>query len=245
MTTIMTSEPGPSQAGGAKAASFDQDLRPLPAKIKVMAWVVYALVRLLMASYRFRVVGIDNRERAAAMHAHGSFCLAVWHEHMMASITGHAFQRFAPLSSLSKDGQVAGYILDKLGFRSVRGSSSRGGKAARDELVQLTRQGYFTAITVDGPRGPRHQVKAGAIDIARRTGVAIVPLGALANRARIFTKSWDRFQFPLPFAKIVIYYGPPIWIPPETEGEDFVRLQHEVALAIDAAEAAARAHLQA
>lgn len=213
-------------------------------KFYTAGWLLYLIVRALALTYRVKIFHVDGTTQAKALHKSGSYCLAIWHEYLFASIVIHRGQPFAPLASLSKDGDVATFILKRLGYRTIRGSSSRGGKEARSELIDVTSQGWFTAITIDGPRGPRRVVKSGVIDIARRSGVAIVPLVAAADREWVFRRSWDQFKLPKPFARIAVQYGDPIVVPQGTEGAAFDACKdvlHEKLLQV---EQDARVHLK-
>jgi lysophospholipid acyltransferase (LPLAT)-like uncharacterized protein len=184
-------------------------------------WLVYILVQMLRVTYRLQIVGLENRKKAEAHHIHGCFALALWHEYLFASIIAHAAQKFAPLASLSKDGELVARVMDMLGFQTVRGSSSKGGPEAREQLVKILEQGFFTALTVDGPRGPRRQVKGGIVDIARRSAVAVLPMLAVAEREWVLSRSWDQFKIPKPFTRIVVVYGEPIFVDAATQGLAF------------------------
>ncbi len=208
-------------------------------KQTIIGWLVYLLAIGLRASYRIRVEGLEHRRAAEALHPKGSFCLALWHEHLFGAILGHANQRFAPLASLSKDGDLVTFVMSKIGFKTVRGSSSRRGEEARHELVQMTDDGWFTAITVDGPRGPRRQVKGGIVDVARRTGVAILPVAVIADRTWQL-RSWDEFKVPKPFARVILQYGPPFTVAADTQGLAFGAAKMSVKSGLESAEAVAR-----
>jgi len=175
------------------------------------------LLRLLRLTWRFEVLNPENRTAAEKAHPSGGFAMAIWHEHLFATIAAHAGQKFAPLASLSRDGDVVSWVMDHLGFCTLRGSSSRGGTEARLQLIHALEQGYFTALTVDGPRGPRRVAKMGIVEIARRTGAAILPVSTTGARSFIFAKSWDRFRLPLPFTKITVTYGKPILVPTDLQ----------------------------
>lgn len=208
-------------------------------KVWIGSRLLALLTRALLASYRYRIDGETNRTAAESMHPSGSFCLAVWHEHLFASTLAHAWQPFSPLASASADGAVVSYVMSRLGLQTIRGSSSRGGSQARRLLVEHTLHGKFTALTVDGPRGPRRVVKAGAIDIARKTGVPIVPAIAAAANPWVLRKTWDQFKIPRPFSRIVLYYGEPILVPAGTQGAAFDEFRLQLRDAINAAEEAA------
>lgn len=248
MTTTMTTRTRISESEGRDdpaAQAKVETYADWPMAKRIRVWLgsrlLYLMVRALLASYRFEIIGLENRKAAEKLSSSGSFCLAVWHEHLLASTLAHAFQPFAPLASPSADGAVVAYIFKRLGLDTIRGSSSRGGPEARQQLIERTRRGIFTALTVDGPRGPRRRVKGGAVDIARKTSVPVLPCIAAAARPWVLTKTWDQFKIPRPFSRIAVAYGPPIVVPPETEGLAFDELKTKVKDAIDAAERVALA----
>ena len=93
-------------------------------------------------------------------------------------------------------------VLERMGLETARGSSSRGGvKALLAAARRMRESGICGCVTVDGPRGPRHEVKEGAIFLAARADAPIVPIRLFMERRKVF-KSWDRFQLPLPFSRV-------------------------------------------
>jgi lysophospholipid acyltransferase (LPLAT)-like uncharacterized protein len=73
------------------------------------------------------------------------------------------------------------------------------------------------AITPDGPRGPRREVKPGVVRAAQRERAWILPLHAAAERAwRI--RSWDRLMIPKPGSRVQVAYGAPFRVAFGTEG---------------------------
>ena len=79
-------------------------------------------------------------------------------------------------------------------------------------MVKCVRQGYHGAFTPDGPRGPRYQVQPGVVTAAQKTGAPILPAVYNAKWKRVL-QSWDRFVIPLPFSRVVVVYGKPIYVP--------------------------------
>jgi lysophospholipid acyltransferase (LPLAT)-like uncharacterized protein len=102
----------------------------------------------------------------------------------------------------------------------VRGSSSRGGKEALSAMVELAAESVDLGITPDGPRGPRHQVKAGVAQLARLTGRPVIPLAFVCGRGHRFN-SWDRFLCPYPFARAVFRFGQPLYFDQNDTVESF------------------------
>jgi lysophospholipid acyltransferase (LPLAT)-like uncharacterized protein len=103
-------------------------------------------------------------------------------------------------------------------------------------LLDRLQEGWSPALAVDGPTGPRRQVKPGAIDLARKSGHPILPLMAIAKSPWIL-RTWDAMKIPVPFSKIYVGYGKPICVPPDVDGENFVKAQQELAQALNDLEA--------
>lgn len=79
------------------------------------------------------------------------------------------------------------------------------------QMMQVLRSGGIVAITPDGPLGPRHVVKPGVIQMSRALCSPVVPLAFGASKKKVFA-SWDRFNLPYPFSRIVIVFGPPFYV---------------------------------
>jgi lysophospholipid acyltransferase (LPLAT)-like uncharacterized protein len=200
---------------------------------KILCNLIYWFSRTLDATYRYKSYGMEHRKLAEAHRPGGAFVIASWHENVMPALLIHRNQKFSPLISQSKDGEFTAYSARKLGFRPVRGSSSRGGSEARQELIKVMDEGYSPAITVDGPRGPRRQVKAGVIDVARKCQAMIVPVCCMGKRNWVLS-SWDKFRIPKPFTNIVLCYGEPIIVPADITEEQFTGFQNLLAERLNA-----------
>ena len=201
---------------------------------RVLLTAGYWVVRALASTYRF-TFGRDARSPEAA-----NYILATWHCNLFAGILAQTGRRHVVMISRSRDGDAVATLCHKLGHRVARGSSrnqgvDKGGQAAKGEMVEILQQGIPGALTVDGPRGPACVVKPGIIEIARITGLPIVPYAALATRSWRF-RSWDAFRLPKPFARIDVHYGEPLHIPADTPFEAFGEYQQRIGAAIDALE---------
>ncbi|MGB5514843.1 MAG: lysophospholipid acyltransferase family protein [Thermoanaerobaculia bacterium] len=127
--------------------------------------------------------------------------LAFWHNRQIGLIrVADELRPVKVLISRHGDGEIIARIVARFGIGSVRGSSTRGGKAAVRQLVSASRQSHL-AITPDGPVGPRYQAKQGVALVAALTGLPITWISWSTDRAWRF-KSWDRFILPKPFARI-------------------------------------------
>jgi lysophospholipid acyltransferase (LPLAT)-like uncharacterized protein len=171
-------------------------------KQKFICWLAYALVGLFQLSYRYRRLNPELRDQASELHEKRAIAYACWHQNALSTVMAHTWRRLAILVSRSFDGEVIAFVAKKFGVHSARGSSSRGGLEALRQLIKLTKDGYEVGFTVDGPRGPRHEVKGGVIALASRT-----------RRTWTLVKSWDQFRVPKPFTEILVLYGQPMQIP--------------------------------
>ncbi len=180
------------------------------------------LVSRIIRSYRYRAY---NDEFLYSQK--GPFLFALFHSAQMLVASYRAPFRTNILVSLSKDGEIAASVLRNLGFGIVRGSSSRRGSEALDELVSAVKSGESAAITVDGPRGPLNEVKSGIIRLSLSTGAPVVCVSAAAKPMYRLEKSWDRFMLAPPFAKVCICFSDPIDIKENTETDYYKKLIRE------------------
>lgn len=140
-----------------------------------------------------------------------NYVLAFWHGTMLVPWYFHREQNFAALISQSKDGALLANSLVKWGYRVTRGSSHKGGKAALETLLENSKQNFSVAITPDGPTGPPRVMKAGAVITAQRSGIPLVLCGVACNKKFVFN-SWDNFEVPKFFSKVVVKYSEPIFV---------------------------------
>lgn len=137
-------------------------------------------------------------------------CIVVfWHGEMLPVLSTFGPLHSVVLVSPSQDGKTLQQLLRDWGHTIVEGSSSRGGKEALLQLVDLAPRNIIL-ITPDGPRGPAQRSKPGAVITAQRSGVPLVHVRMRARHIYTFARSWDRFQLPLPFASITLHISEPI-----------------------------------
>jgi lysophospholipid acyltransferase (LPLAT)-like uncharacterized protein len=199
-----------------------------------------AAVWIVGRSWRCRTSGAWA---PAAALERGERCIyAFWHARLLPLVFAERHRGAAVLVSRSRDGELIARIIERLGYTTARGSSSRGGREGLLEMLSWAERGRLLAVTPDGPRGPAEVVKPGLVWLASHTGRPVVPAAAAADRAWV-ARSWDRFRVPLPFARIEIAYGPPIEVPAglEDEGVEAWRRRIEESLRRLTAEVAARA----
>jgi lysophospholipid acyltransferase (LPLAT)-like uncharacterized protein len=166
---------------------------------------------------------------------------AFWHDSVFLLPYTHRSSGIMIMVSESKDGEIATGILRHFGYEVVRGSSKRRGSRALLDLCEGMRKGKSVAITVDGPRGPRHEAKEGAVFLAGKLRAPIIPVATGAKRFRTLERSWDKLVLPVPFTEGVVLYGQPIMVNGTSREEiEFKRRELEAALDGLTREAAAR-----
>jgi lysophospholipid acyltransferase (LPLAT)-like uncharacterized protein len=138
-----------------------------------------------------------------------------WHENILAPLYLRGHCNLAMLLSQHADADILARVAYHLGFDCVRGSTFRGGARAIWELTERSRHQHLT-LTPDGPRGPRRQLEQGAIYLASRLQLPLIPMGFGYDRPWR-TKSWDRFAVPRPFSRARALIGPPLLFPPNLD----------------------------
>jgi len=177
--------------------------------VPYLSAAVAFVIRLWMSTMRTRIVTADGREHPADPSVQ-QFIYAFWHEGLLAPLATKP--KIRVLISQHTDGELIAQICERLGIGVIRGSTARGGCQALLEMIRSAGGDSHLGITPDGPRGPRRELKPGAVMIASQSGLAIVPVGIGFVRAIRF-QSWDRFALPLPFSKMVGVVGAPIFVP--------------------------------
>jgi lysophospholipid acyltransferase (LPLAT)-like uncharacterized protein len=164
------------------------------------------LASLLARSWRIRLI---HEERWRALRDSGEpYLFVLWHEALLPLLWRHRKQGIAIVVSEARDGEYLANYAESIGYRLVRGSSTRGAARALLGAVRELEAGHPVAFTPDGPRGPRRELKQGVVAAAQRAEVRILPIHAEADRAWRFS-SWDRFMLPKPFARVRVAYGDP------------------------------------
>jgi hypothetical protein len=211
----------------------------------VAAWT---LVRFFWATCRVqRTLGLE-RARDAVRESR-SVIPVYWHQHMLFGVRAlldlrDDGLRIGFLISPSVDGTAPAMLVGKIGGHVIRGSSTHtGARALRDYYETIVKQEISPALTPDGPKGPMHEFKPGAVMLAQLTGKPILPVSVAASHAFRFP-TWDRFELPLPFSRVVIAYGEPVKMPRGVDAESLARLQQEMAGRLQALQQEARAALR-
>lgn len=200
-------------------------------QIPVIAWAVYWFIRLLGPTLRVEVVGVHNavRIRSGGEPAIGAF----WHRCILSAVWIWRQRRIVVLNTVNFDGQWTRRVIERFGFGTAQGSSTRGGIEGLSQMAQSLEAGRNVAFTIDGPRGPRYVAKPGPVILARRTGFPISVFHMGVKYGFTFEKAWDHFQLPYPFSRVVMFVAPPIRVPTNADSAMMKSKQDEMQAALE------------
>lgn len=203
---------------------------PPPPMKPIPAWLPgtgAALLRAMAATWRVRTripPELDPRRRDRSQR----FIYVLWHGMILMACHTYRGLGISIGSSEHRDGEIGARIARRFDFKPIRGSSTRNGANLLRGMMEFARRDTGDiALTPDGPKGPYHQTKPGALFLAGALGWPVVPI-AFTARPRRHLKSWDRFIVPAPFAKVGIATGEPLTVPRRASEEELARLCGEV-----------------
>jgi len=208
-------------------------------QIPIIAAVVYSMIRTLGPTLRYEVLGWHHAEE---VYGAKKQCIwAFWHRVIIPIVWWYRNHSVVVMNTTAFDGQWTRKVIEWLGFGTAQGSSSRGGLRGLAVMARRIEEGKDCAFTIDGPRGPRYVAKPGPVMLARKTGAPIMVFHVGVDRGKTFEKTWDHFLLPMPFARAVIFFAPPIYVPKEASVElmesKHAEMQRELERVRDIAEA--------
>ncbi len=181
---------------------------------RLIPHVGYPVIAALGSTFRWRAEGEEHYQRVLDLGRRP--IMAFWHGRILPATVYFRKRGIVVITSENFDGEWIAGIIERFGYGTARGSSSRGAVKA---LVQLKRDmaaGKPAAFTLDGPRGPARVAQAGAIWLAKATGNPIIPFHIEADRYWT-ANSWDRTQIPKPWSKVAIAIGEPMEIAADSD----------------------------
>jgi lysophospholipid acyltransferase (LPLAT)-like uncharacterized protein len=172
--------------------------------------VGYRVVAALGATLRWRTEGLEHLE--AIVRGGRQPIMAFWHGRILPATVFFRRRGIVVITSENFDGEWIAGIIERFGYGTARGSTSRGGRKALLQLARDIAAGKPAGFTIDGPRGPARVAQAGAVWLAKTTGNPVLPFHIEADR-HWTTNSWDRTQIPKPFATVALAMGEALEVP--------------------------------
>ncbi len=221
------------------AAETSNSLARFSLRQRLLLWLISAVGRLLI-----RLIGPTLRyslslEEGAVEWVRPAVYV-FWHRCVVPATYRYRNREIAVMTSSSFDGEYIARIIEKFGYRAVRGSSTRGGVRALLGMHTEIEQGRSVAFTIDGPRGPRYVAKPGPVLLARNVKLPVIAFHCAVERAWVLD-SWDQFMIPKPFSRVVLRVSQPVDVPPEAEGAALDSYHQQMQAALDRAREAAEA----
>jgi lysophospholipid acyltransferase (LPLAT)-like uncharacterized protein len=195
------------------------------ALVPIIGWAVWAVIRLIGPTIRFEVVGGETTGRD--YHRERSpFIYAFWHRCIISATWYFRNRGGVLMNTTNFDGQWTRRVIERLGYGTAQGSSTRGGLRGLAVMAKKLEEGFDSGFTIDGPRGPRYVAKPGPVMLARRSGRPILLFHIGLERAWTLRKSWDLMQIPKPFTRAVLVFAPALYVSKDA-GHDGFEAKHQ------------------
>jgi len=195
------------------------------AQLAAIAGLGYPLINALGHTLRWRVEGAQHYDTVIASGRQP--IMAFWHGRILSGTLYFQRRGIVVITSENFDGEWIARIIERFGFGTARGSSSRRGLRAMLQLVRDMEKGKPAAFTLDGPRGPARVAQPGAVWLARATGNPVLPFHMEAS-SKWTANSWDRTQIPKPFTTVGVAIGEPLEIAGETTDQQLEAARQEL-----------------
>ena len=192
----------------------------------------YLLIKFIGATIRYETEGWENFQK---IERSGKIPIySFWHDRIFAGTYFFRNRGIVVITSQSFDGEYIARFIQRFGYGAVRGSSTRGGVSALVEMIRSMRRGSPMGITVDGPKGPRHVAKSGAIILAKKTGNPLMPF--VVETKNFWTiNSWDKLQIPKLFTRARVFIAEPIYVAADAREAEIENKRLELQEKLDAA----------
>lgn len=197
--------------------------------LRLIIFAGYWVIRLIGPTLR---VCISREEGAQETLDQRPLVASFWHSCLIPATYICRNLGVRVMSSNSYDGEYMGRIIHRFGYVAVKGSSSRNAVRALLGLRRSLEDGWTVAFTLDGPRGPRHQVKPGPVALGRSSGVPLTMFHAAVDKAWVLN-TWDRLMIPAPFSRVLVRFGKLIHVPHEASEEEVERYTAELQASLD------------
>jgi len=170
--------------------------------IFIEKYIAWFFLILLKSTLRYNIKG--------DLHRHSNVIYLLWHQNIIPAVLSRTKENIALLASASFDGELIAAPLSLLGYTMIRGSSSKKGVSALREMLSALKSNSIS-LTPDGPRGPAHKLKDGALYLSLMSKCPIIPLVVNVHKKWQFN-SWDKFILPKPFSRVDMHYLQPFFV---------------------------------
>lgn len=198
--------------------------------IRLADYAFFVLIKFIGTTVRFETEGLEYLE--AIERSRRPPIYAIWHNRIFLGTYYLRGRGIVFLTSQSFDGEYIARFIQRFGYGSIRGSSTRGGAAGLVEMIRKMKVGLPMGFTVDGPKGPRYEAKTGAVLLAKKTGNPILPF--IVEARNYWTiNSWDRLQIPRPFTRAIMLFGEPVYVGEKASDREIEAKRGELQRSLD------------
>lgn len=198
--------------------------------IRLADLVFYTLISLIGKTVRFEIEGWENFEK---IESDGKIPIyTFWHDRIFLGTYFFRKRGIMVMSSQSFDSEYTARVIQRFGYGTIKGSSTRGGIRALTTMIRLMRQRLPMGFTLDGPKGPRYVAKSGACFLAKKTGNPIMPF--VFEPKNFWTiNSWDKMQIPKPFTRTKLFIAAPVYVEKDADDKEIENKRRELQLKLD------------
>lgn len=186
--------------------------------IRLAGFLLHWLIRAICSTVKFEIVGLEHHTENEPL----IYCF--WHNRIPTATYFWRRRGIVVMSSQSFDSEYIARFIQRFGYGTAKGSSTRGARAGLIQMIRAVRAGKSAAFTVDGPRGPIYVAKPGALLVAEKANAAILPFSISLDRCWRL-KSWDRIEIPKPFTRAIVVIGQQIRIEDGNNEAELERFQ--------------------
>jgi lysophospholipid acyltransferase (LPLAT)-like uncharacterized protein len=179
-------------------------------QVAAIAAIGYPLIALLGSTLRWRVEGLEHYD--AILRSGRQPVMGFWHGRILTATYYFRRRGIVVITSENFDGEWIARIIERFGYGTARGSTTRGARKATLQLIRALRSGRPAGFTLDGPKGPARVAQPGAVWLAGATGNPLLPFHLEASN-HWTVRSWDRTQIPKPFSTVALVVGAPMDVP--------------------------------
>ncbi len=196
-------------------------------QIPLIAAAVYSVIRMLGPTLRYEVLGWQHAERIYARKGQCIFAFLAPRDYS-GGLVGARNRGIVIMNTTAFDGQWTRKVIEWLGLAPRRAVPQKADCAVSAVMARRLTEGRDCGFTIDGPRGPRYLAKPGPVILARKSGCAIMVFHIGVDRGRTFEKTWDHFLLPAPFARTIMLFAPPIYVPKDADANAMEAKQQEM-----------------
>lgn len=201
---------------------------------RIWGWTWAQVLRLLAATWHKHHEGLDILDRLA--QGRDPHIVAFWHRKFVTLFPLLEGRSVCVVTAATRTGDVIADMCDRFGYSKVQIPKGGGDGAIRlmEEAMTKFEEG---SIAVDGPNGPYHAVKRGAIQVASNLGYLVVPVSVASRRKVVLSHRWDRLEIPSVFTRVSLVIGEPLAVPRQLsphELPEWAQRLHDVLEDLDA-----------